>query len=66
MKYRRPIKVKVYARAVVAIILIIVWSLASPKTSGTTLPSSLTLLLILLYPTLYFTMNYLIFQQLLA
>ena len=29
MKYRRPIKVKVYARAVVAIILIIVWSLAA-------------------------------------
>ena len=29
MKYSRPIKVKVYARAVVAIILIIVWNLAA-------------------------------------
>ena len=29
MKERRPIKVKVYARAIVAILLIIVWSLAA-------------------------------------
>ncbi len=29
MKYGRPIKVKVYARAVVAIILITVWSLVA-------------------------------------
>lgn len=29
MKYRRPIKVKVYSRAVVAIMLITVWSLVA-------------------------------------
>jgi len=29
MKYRRPIKVKVYARAVVAIMLVTVWSLVA-------------------------------------
>ena len=29
MKYSRPIKVKVYARAVVAIILIVVWTLVA-------------------------------------
>ena len=29
MKYRRPIKVKVYARAVIAIMLITVWSLVA-------------------------------------
>ena len=29
MKYRRPVKVKIYARAVVAIMLITVWSLVA-------------------------------------